>query len=251
VGFDRRPALPAPAAGGEHGGGDDLPGRSEHAPAEGRAAAPAQGRPAVPQRRVAHRRHAQGRLGHVGGAIARRAGRRLRLPRCDRAADPLRGPGRQHPGARRRRRAGGRHQATAGPRAVRRRVGRRLAELRRRARGPGAAGAVAVHHRRQPRLASCRDPRLAAGGGATLLRAQAPQPAGQGAGPRAGGSDRRLPPHRLRRERGRRAGRLYALRARLGEALSRRRAQPAGGRRRVVDRLRLSARAMEDAAHHG
>jgi hypothetical protein len=33
-------------------------------------------------------------------------------------------------------------------------------------------------------------------------------------------------------------------------ALSGRRTQPAGGGRRVVDRLRLSARAMEAAAHH-
>jgi putative transposase len=60
-----------------------------------------------------------------------------------------------------------------------------------------------LHHRRQPSAAARGDAWLAQGGGATLRGAQAPQPAGQGAGARAGGSDHRLLPHRLCRERSR------------------------------------------------
>ena len=161
------------------------------------AAAAAQSGAAVQERGLARRRHAQARAGGVDGPLPGRARRRLPVPRRSGPARPQCEHRGERSGADGGRGARRRPEAAAGPGAVQQRVGRGVARLPRRPGGPGPHGPPAVHHRRPPGAAAGGRARLAPGGRAALLRAQAAQPRAQAPStpsPTSGG----LPSHRLR-----------------------------------------------------
>src|SRR5215813_2974534 len=192
----------------------------------------------------------EGRARSVAYPVACRSRRRLCVPRCLRPACSQRRESGQRADARRRRRPVRRPEAATCPRAVWRRIVRRVERVPGQSCGARVASADPGDHRRQRWTAARRRGSLAGRGRATLLRTQAAQSGAEGPEARARRHPRRLPSHRLRQHPRRCPRRLRDLRAHLGQAMSGGRDEPPRGRRRAADVLPISQGAVEDAAYH-